>query len=491
MDKHDNIQELKRKSLTGIGALVRRQVILKILFFIGNVILARLLAPQIFGVYAIVSFVVQFFSTFSDVGLGAALIQKKGELTREELSTTFWLQQALVWLVAGVAVALAPLALRIYPTLPPSGVWLIRAMAFSFLFSSLKSIPAILLERNLDFNRIAWVDIAENVAYQAAAIIFAVLGFGVWSFVFAAIIRGAFGAVVIYAVSTWRPSFNYSLDSVKALIKFGLPYQGNAILSFIKDAVTPLFVGAYAGAAAVGYVNWARSFAFAPLILSESFGRVAFPAFARIQHDKELLVKAIERSMRMITFVMFPTVAMMIALGPQIIHLIFTDKWLPGIYAFYLYCTSPGGTGIFLPLYSAILSLGKSRILLIMTLGLIAFEWGLGVPLVVYFGFTGVAMTQPATVIIFTYIYYLVLKKEEIKVQVIKNVTWQLISTLLTGLLVKLIVNYIRVNIYNFFVISFFGLILYVSFIYVLRRSLLKEFLEYSKSIVRRQNELA
>ena len=56
----------------------------------------------VFGIYAIVQFVVQFFSTFGDVGIGAALIQKKGELSREELSTTFWLQQMLVWLVVGM-----------------------------------------------------------------------------------------------------------------------------------------------------------------------------------------------------------------------------------------------------------------------------------------------------------------------------------------------------------------------------------------------------
>jgi hypothetical protein len=107
---------------------------------------ARLLAPQVFGIYAIVSFVVTFFSTFSDIGIGAALIQKKGNLSREELSTTFWLQQILAWCVVGVVLVIAPLALLVYPSLPPAGVWLIRAMAVSFVFVSLKTIPAILME---------------------------------------------------------------------------------------------------------------------------------------------------------------------------------------------------------------------------------------------------------------------------------------------------------------------------------------------------------
>ncbi|HEU0265205.1 MAG TPA: oligosaccharide flippase family protein, partial [Geobacterales bacterium] len=401
-DEKDDFQRLKKKSLAGMGALFVRQVLVKVIFFAGNIVLARMLAPQIFGIYAIVSFVVQFFSTFGDVGIGAALIQKKGELSREELSTTFWLQQMLVWLVVGVAVLIAPLVLKVYPTLPPVGVWLIRAMAVSFLFSSLKTIPAILMERNIDFKRIAWVDITENLAFQAVAITGAFLGFEAWSFILAAITRALLGAVIIYVLSPWRPSFHYRFESVKGLVRFGLPYQGNQILSFTKDAVTPLFVGAYAGAAAVGYVNWARNFAFAPLIISESFGRVAFPAFSRLQHDKELLARTVERSIRMMTLVMFPIMASMIALGPELIHVVFTDKWMPGLYSFYFFCMSPIAIGVSLPLYCSILALGRSYILLIMSALLIIFEWSLGVTFVLMYGFVGAALTQLIIVPLFT-----------------------------------------------------------------------------------------
>ena len=109
------------------------------------------------------------------------------------------------------------------------------------------------------------------------------------------------------------------------------PISGQYLLGFIKDAVTPLFVVTYAGAAAVGYVNWAKNFALAPLMLSESFGRVAFPAFSRIQEDREFLAKAVESSIRCMTLVMFPFTALMVALGPEIVHVVFTNKWLPGL----------------------------------------------------------------------------------------------------------------------------------------------------------------
>ncbi|MBF8258742.1 MAG: undecaprenyl-diphospho-oligosaccharide flippase, partial [Actinobacteria bacterium] len=110
MNRDMPLAEVKEKSLAGVGSLFRRQLVIKTVFFLGNVLLARILAPQVFGIYAIVAFVVQFFSTFGNVGLGAALIQKKGELSGEELSTAFWFQQMLVGVVAVLIVLTAPLA---------------------------------------------------------------------------------------------------------------------------------------------------------------------------------------------------------------------------------------------------------------------------------------------------------------------------------------------------------------------------------------------
>jgi PST family polysaccharide transporter len=482
----DTFQNIKKKSLTGMRALFVRQILVKAIFFIGNIVLARLLAPQIFGFYAIAAFVVQFFSTFGDVGIGAALIQKKGELGREELSTTFWIQQMLVWLVVGGIFAAAPLALKVYPTLPPVGVWLIRALAVSFLFSSLKTIPAILMERNIDFKRIAWVDIAENLAFQATAISGAVLGLEAWSFILAAVARSLLGTVIIYSVSTWRPAFVFRFESARGLVRFGLPYQGNQLLSFIKDAVTPLFVGAYAGAAAVGYVNWARNFAFAPLLISESFGRVAFPVFSRLQGDRELLARTVERSMRMMTLVLFPITAILLALGPELTHVLFTDRWMPGIHVFYLYCMSPGGIGVFLPLYSAILSLGNTRILLFISLFLVAAEWGMGVYFVIHYGFTGVAFSQLILVPLCTFVYYLVLQRNRVHVRIFSNIGLQLTAAVLVIAVICLTKTYYRPTCINTGILAGLSGFMYLLFIRVSRRALLDEFREYLSKMVKR-----
>ncbi len=480
----DSFQDLKKKSLAGIGTLLRRQILVYGLFFLGNVILARILAPQRFGIYAIVSFIMQFFSTFSDVGIGAALIQKKDKLNDVELNTLFWLQQGIVFVVVILASVSAPAFLHLYASIPPSGVWFIRVMAVSFLFASLKTVPIILMERSLDFNRIARVDISESVVFQATAIALALAGFGVWSFIVAALARSMVGLLLTYYMSAWRPAFRYNYDSARELISFGLPYQGNTIISFVKDSVTPLFVGAYAGASAVGYVNWAQQLAFAPLLLSQAFGKVAFPAYARLQYDKQLLQDAIERSIRMMTLILFPITALLFALGPEITHVFFTDKWKPALLAFYFYCTSPFIMGVMLPLYSAILSVGRSDILLKMSAVLLVLEWGLGVPFVIVFGFNGISFSQPIIATLFYFVYRHVLSKETIHFSVVNNVCSQFLAAAFTGAAVKSMMVLFRPSIVALTACGLTGGVLYLGIVYVTKRDLLKEFTLYIKDIL-------
>lgn len=484
---NDDIQELKARSLSGIGTLVGRQVLVKAIFLAGNILLARILVPEVFGVFAIVSFVVQFFSTFGDVGLGAALIQKKVELGREEISTTFWVQQLLVWVVVSLALVAAPLALRIYPSLPDEAVTLIRVMAFSFWLSSLKTIPVILAERSLRFNRIAWVDISENFIFQTSAVLFALAGFEVWSFIFAALLRGATGVAVIYGLAPWRPAFVFRFASVSGLVRFGLPYQLNNLLAFVKEALVPLFLGTYSGAAAVGYVNWAKTVAFAPLVLSEGFGRVSFPAFSRIQEDRTYLTRAVERSVRMMTLVLFPISCIMVAVGPELISVVFTDKWIPGLWVYYLFCTSPLVIGVMLPMYNAILSLGKSSIILKMNLLLLLLEWAIAIPCVVSFGFVGIAFSQPFMHLLFFVVYKRVLQREQVYLSIWSIVKGQSLASVFAWTAVEMAGRFMPVSLPGLFGRVGLGGVVFLCVMRLLDKGALVEFWDYFWQVVGRK----
>ena len=141
------VSQISHRAVSGVMVLTLRKFFLQAFSYIGSIVLV----PEIFGIFAIVSFIINFFAFFSDVGLGAALIQKKEKLTQKDLAVTFTLQQILVITVVAIIYLWAPF-FSIKYHLGQQGIWLFRVFSLSLFLTSLKTIPSILLERKLKFN---------------------------------------------------------------------------------------------------------------------------------------------------------------------------------------------------------------------------------------------------------------------------------------------------------------------------------------------------
>src|SRR3989339_222470 len=215
-----NLDNLKIRAFKGVFTLTFRRLILKIIDTVGLIFLARALTTDAFGVFGIISFVVfTFLSFFSDVGFGAALIQKREDLTDDDTRTTFTIQQSLVTLLLVVAWLTSPLIANFYK-LGDQGVWLIRVLSGSLFLTSFKTIPSILLERELKFERLIIPEILETITYNAIAVYMAIHGYGVWSLVIAILCRTAIGAVALNLLSPWNIGWAFSRVSGKALLSF-------------------------------------------------------------------------------------------------------------------------------------------------------------------------------------------------------------------------------------------------------------------------------
>ena len=195
-----DIALVKKRSLTGIVALTSRTFLLQVIAFTATFLLTIFLSPQIFGVFYVVSAIINFLGYFSDVGLAAALIQKKESLTPEDLSTTFTIQQILVGAVVVIAL-LSSQTISSFYGLDATGLWLLRALVISFFLSSLKTIPSILLERKLDFNKLVIPQILETLGFYVVAVILAWQGYGIVSFTWAVVARAVIGLAAMYIIS--------------------------------------------------------------------------------------------------------------------------------------------------------------------------------------------------------------------------------------------------------------------------------------------------
>jgi PST family polysaccharide transporter len=226
-------QDIKKNSLISLFSLFFQSGYAAILGLVANLILTIVLSPKIYGIYILTLAIIPFLNFFSDIGLGAALVQKK-EVTDKDIKTTFTIQQILVIGIVSLAFLLTPFIRNFY-NLPNEATYLYWAVLFSFFLSSLKTIPAIKLERNVQFQKIVLVQIVENTVFYIAVSILAILNFGLATFTYAILIRSSIGVILMYSLSFWLPKFGIYKESIKSLLRFGVPFQLNIFLALLKD----------------------------------------------------------------------------------------------------------------------------------------------------------------------------------------------------------------------------------------------------------------
>jgi len=437
---------IKKRSMLGVVSLVSRSFVIQAVALASNLFLTIFLEPKVFGIFFLVSAFINFFSYFSDIGLAAALIQKKDKLKDEDLKTTFLVQESLVILLLLIILLFFPLAKKWYG-LDSSSILLFYTLGFSFFLSSLKTIPSILLERELKFNLLVIPQIAETLVFNLLSVFLAWRGFGIQSFTWAVLARGIVGLVVMYWVSPWKPGFAFSKETLKKLLKFGLPYQANTFIAVAKDDLMTIVLGKIIGAGGLGYLGWAKKWAEQPLrFLMDNVSKVAFPAFSRLQDDRQKLIAAVEKSLFFLSFLTFPILVAFSILASDFVKVIPRYlKWEPALLALYLYCFNSAWATISTSMTNLLNAVGKIKTtfkLMLMWLGL---TWGLMPLFGIKFGYNGVAFAT-AIISVSSLAAIIVAKK-----QVDFRLKDPVIKPFLVSVLMGLFIYFVRFNFSNLF----------------------------------------
>lgn len=469
------LDSLKKKAVRGVFTLTFRRLVLKIIDTVGIITLARLLSQESFGVFGIVSFVVfTFLSFFSDVGFGAALIQKEN-VSDDDLQTTFTIQQGLVTVLLIVAWLVAPWVGQFY-NLGNSGAWLVRILSLSLFITSFKTIPSIMLERRLRFELLIIPEIIETIAYNAIAVFMAYHGYGVWSLVIAVLVRTVLGAIALNIIAPWQIGWKIVKKSAHELLHFGVPFQLNSVLALIKDNITPTIIAVWYGPAAVGFVNVAQNISSRPMEISTIVSRITFPTYSRIQGDKERLKRWIEKSIHLMSVVYFPAIIGLIVTSAPILTYLYadkSDKWLPALPTLLWFLVAALPVVITTTYTNAIYATGHPKTVLSLMFLYTAMTWGIGLPMIRHFGFVGIAMT----VCLITYSTFPLVIKALKSVVVVDTfgMTWRpLLASLLMGVSVMLIRGYLVHGLWSLVGTILVGLVIYSGFLYLLDGKYLK-----------------
>lgn len=411
MKTETNITLVKDKAMKGMAILTMREVVMKGLALIGQLFLVRLLLPEYFGVFAIISFIINIADILTDLGLTMALIQSKHTPTKKQITTVYYFKLLLsigVFLLFFFFSQFLPL---FYQQLTAQHIMMLQVCLLILLIKPLRTTHVALLERNLQYKKVSSIDIFGIVFYYLAAILFAFFHLGAWSFILALIMKEIVEAIVALYYVRWFPGVAFSLSSIKTMTKIGVYFQGGSIFGFIHQSTIPVIAGRMASTRDVGLLDWSANIASIPRALSDNVGRVSFSSFSRIQEDKSLITRAIEKSFNYLTVISFFFILITLGFGHDIVKYVLTDKWLPAVPALYWYV---GGT-FFLngtaSLGHGILAIGKSKELFLLSLFIIPGEWLLSYLLLLKYGYVGIAIGSFFGVAVMFFSYIILCKK--------------------------------------------------------------------------------
>jgi O-antigen/teichoic acid export membrane protein len=390
-----DLDAVKKRTVTGIAVLVFRNYLLSAISLVGFTLITIYLKADEFGIFILVSAIVDFFGYFSDVGLAAALVQKHEKPTISDFRSTFTIQQLLVTASVIVVFALSPF-IKNWNHLSSVQINLLYAVAIGFWLSSLKSIPSVILERKLEFQKIVAVQLVENILFYFSVVFFAYRGFGVTSYTIAVPLRSLVGVILLYTIAPWPIGYGLDKESLRHLFRFGIPYQINTFLALIKDRLMTILLGRLIGPAGIGFAGWAEKWASLPLRnFMDPVNTVTFPAYSRLQKDKDQLSRLVSRSLFFITSLVFPTAIGMVILSPWFVILVPKYlKWQPALLALSLYAFSVLWSSVSTHLTNLLNAVGRIRWTFYLMIFWTILTWALTPALAVKFGFTGVALSQ-------------------------------------------------------------------------------------------------
>lgn len=305
---------------------------MKVLAITRTVVIARLLAPTDVGLMGIALLVSSLLQTFTKTGFKAALVQRAGDIT-DYLDTAWTVEVARSVLLAGALVAGAPLVGEFFGA--PEAVAVVRVIALAVLLQGLANVGVVYFDRELEFQkRFAFRSVPQVVEVAVAVVLAFVLG-NVWALVLALVAGRAALVVASYVAHPYRPRLSFHRAKARDLYSFGMWIFASEVTIYFLLNLDDAVVGRVLTVAALGLYQMA--FSVSQVMTTEFttvINQVAFPAYSKLQFERDRLRRAYLKTLQLVGIVAFPMAAGLWFVGPAIVHNVLGDKWAPMLPAF-------------------------------------------------------------------------------------------------------------------------------------------------------------
>jgi O-antigen/teichoic acid export membrane protein len=306
---------------SGLGTIVQYSFQL-----IVSIIMARLLAPEIFGLMAMATVFTGINNIFADFGTRDAIIRHE-KVDRDFLSSIFWFNTFISGLFFGVMVILSGSIAEFYGY--PIIRQIINLLSLNILFSATSIVPKAILMRDMNFRALFLVALITPPISGGVGIYLAVQGFGIWSLVFQQMIAVLVRSILVWFLVGWSPKILFKLDHIREIFSYSSFLIFTKIANYFTKQGDLFLIGRFLGAAPLGIYSKGYGLLTTPLkMINGTIIPVVFSAISKIQEQVSKLQKAFLSASKNMAIIYLPLLVGSIFLAEPFILLLLGDKWV-------------------------------------------------------------------------------------------------------------------------------------------------------------------
>ena len=327
-----------------------------------ELVLARILLPEQYGVIAMVAVFITVFNVFVDSGLGNALIQKK-DADDLDFSSVFWFN--VVWCIVlyGILFLISPLVASFYHR--EELTLILRVLGLQIVISGVKNVYQAYVSRTMQFRKFFFSTLGGTVGAAVIGITMAYRGYGVWALVAQQLFNVLTDTVILTITVKWHPRRMFSFERLKGLLSYGWKLLLSALLDTLYNEARSLIIGRKYTSEDLAFYN--RGELFPQVIaanVNTSIDSVLLPTMSREQDECEKVRAMTRRAIMTSTYIMAPLMIGIACVGTPLVRLILTEKWMPCVPYLQIFCASM----LFFPIHTAnlnaIKAMGRSDLFL-------------------------------------------------------------------------------------------------------------------------------
>lgn len=319
----------KQKAVSGVAWTTIERLTTQVIQFVIGIAIARILAPQDYGIIGMTAIFFAIATTFVDSGFGSALIQKK-DRNEDDYATCFYFNLCVSVVLYALLWFSSPYIAVFYRTPVLNNV--LRLLGLTLIINSLSISQMAKLTAEMHFKLLSVINVCTQLVTGLVGLYLAYAGWNVWALVFQQICSSVARLLLIEWYLRWIPKRTFSKQSFNHLFRFGSKILCSGLINTIYDNLYTLVIGRTFAAKEVGYYNRGNQFAILPTqtVLSV-FMKVAYPLMAEVQDDAERLKRAYKKFLRVPLFVLYPILFGLIALAKPLVLVLLGEKWLPAV----------------------------------------------------------------------------------------------------------------------------------------------------------------